>query len=49
VRARRSDQKAVVAVACEMLKFVWFMLSRREAYGCVNRRLYGEKLKRIDG
>jgi transposase len=48
VRARRGDQKAVVAVACKMLKIVWFMLSRREAYGNVNGKRYGEKLKKID-
>jgi hypothetical protein len=48
VRARRGDQKAVVAVASKMLKIVWFMLIRREAYGNVNGRRYGEKLKRIE-
>jgi transposase len=47
VAARRGDQKATVAVACKMLKIVWFMLTRREAYGCVNGRRYGEKLKRF--
>jgi len=47
VRARRGDQKAAVAVACKMLKIVWFMLSRREVYSCANTRRYGEKLKKI--
>ena len=47
VKARHGDQKATVAVACKMLKIVWFMLSRREPYGCVNGKRYGEKLKRI--
>jgi hypothetical protein len=47
VRARRGDQKATVAVACKMLKIVWFMLTKRETYGNANGRLYGEKLKKI--
>jgi len=47
VAARRGDQKATVAVACKMLKIIWFMLTRRETYGCVNGRRYGEKLKKI--
>jgi len=42
---RRGDQKAVVAVACKMLKIVWFMLTRGEPYGSRNSRLYGVKLK----
>ena len=47
VRARRGDQKAAVAVACKMLKIVWFMLTKRETYGNANGRLYGEKLKKV--
>lgn len=47
VKARRGDQKAVVAVANKMLKIVWVMLIRREAYGNVNGRRYGQKLNRI--
>src|SRR4030067_74042 len=45
---RRGDQKATVAVACKMLKIAWFMLTRREAYGNVNKNRYEEKLKRMD-
>lgn len=48
VAKRHGDQKATVAVACKMLKIVWFMLTRREAYGDANVRRYGEKLKRIE-
>jgi hypothetical protein len=48
IRVKRGDQKAIVAVACKMLKIVWFMLTRREAYSGVNGRRYGEKLKRFD-
>jgi transposase len=48
VAARRGNQKATVAVACKMLKIVWFMLTRREVYGSVNRKRYEEKLKRMD-
>jgi hypothetical protein len=47
VKARRGDQKAVVAVANKMLKIVWVMLIRREMYGNVNRRLFEEKINRI--
>ena len=48
VAARRGNQKATVAVACKMLKVVWFMLTRREVYGSVNKKRYEEKLKRLD-
>jgi len=48
VRGRRGDQKAVVAVACKMLKIIWFMLTKREAYGSMNGRRYGEKLKKLE-
>jgi transposase len=48
VSVRRGKQKAVVAVACKMLKIVWFMLTRRETYGGVKGKRYGEKLKRLD-
>jgi hypothetical protein len=44
VRRRRGEQKAFVAVACKMLKIIWFMLTRREPYQSRNSRLYGEKL-----
>ncbi|MGC8896547.1 MAG: transposase, partial [Candidatus Bathyarchaeia archaeon] len=47
VRRRRGEQKALVAVACKMLKIIWFMLTRREPYQSRNTRLYGEKLKRL--
>lgn len=48
VAKRHGDQKAMVAVACKMLKIVWFMLTRREAYEGANVRRYGEKLKRLE-
>lgn len=47
VARRRGGGKAVVAVACKMLKIIWFMLTREEPYGSVNGRLYGAKLKRL--
>jgi len=49
VKRRRGDQKAIVAVAAKMLKFIWFMLSRREPYNSRDVRLYGEKLNRLYG
>lgn len=48
VAVRHGDQKATVAVACKMLKVVWFMLTRREAYENADLRRYGGKLKRLE-
>jgi transposase len=47
VKRRRGEQKALVAVACKMLKIIWFMLTRREPYQSRNARLYGEKIYRL--
>jgi len=47
VKRRRGDGKAVVAVACKMLKVIWFMLTRREAYQSRNEGRYGVKLKSL--
>jgi transposase len=47
VGRRRGEQKALVAVACKMLKIIWFVLISREPYMSRNSRLYGEKLKRL--
>jgi hypothetical protein len=48
VKRRRGDGKAVVAVACKMLKVIWFMLSRGEVYQSRNEGRYGVKLKSLD-
>jgi len=48
VKRRRGDGKAVVAVACKMLKIIWFMLKRREPYQSRNEGRYGVKLKSLD-
>lgn len=48
VKARRGDQKAVVAVANKMLKIIWFMLSRKEAYESANGKRYSKKLNLLD-
>jgi len=48
VKRRRGDGKAVVAVACKMLKIIWFMLKRREPYQSRNEGRYGRKLKSLD-
>jgi hypothetical protein len=47
VKRRRGDGKAVVAVACKMLKIIWFMLRRREPYQSRNEGRYGVKLKML--
>ena len=46
-REKKSTEMPLVAVACKMLKVIWFMLTRREPYQSRNTRLYGEKLKRL--
>jgi len=48
VRERRGDQKAVVALACKMLKIVWFMLTKREEYESANRKRFVKKLNSLD-
>ena len=48
VKRRRGSGKAVVAVACKMLKIIWFMLTRREAYQGWNGGRYGVKLKMLE-
>ena len=47
VKRRRGDGKAVVAVACKMLKVIWFMLRWREVCQSRNERRYGVKLKML--
>jgi len=48
VKARRGDQKAVVALACKMLKIVWFMLTKREPYESANEKGYSKKLNSLN-
>ena len=48
VKHRRGSGKAIVAVACKMLKIIWYMLTRREVYGSRNERRYGVKLKTLE-
>ncbi len=49
VAKRHGDQKATVAVACKMLKIVWFMLIRKEPYESVDEGRYAKKLKSLNG
>lgn len=48
VKARRGDQKAVVAVANKMLKIIWFMLTRKEPYESVDEVRYAKKLNSLN-
>jgi transposase len=48
VARRRGPQKAVVAVAKEMLVVIWFMLTKREPYRDQNPQLVQKKLKRMN-
>jgi transposase len=48
VKRRRGDQKAVVAVACKMLKIIWFMLMKKEEYESTNKNRYAKKLNLLD-
>jgi transposase len=45
---RKNDKKAVVAVAHEMLRIVYFMLKRNESYRGEKRDLSLRKLKRLE-
>jgi transposase len=47
VKRRRGNQKAIVAVACKMLKIIWTMLTRDEPYESRNQRRYDKKLNFI--
>jgi hypothetical protein len=47
VKQRRGNQKAIVAVACKMLKIIWTMLTRKELYESRNQRRYEEKLNSV--
>jgi len=47
VKKRRGGQKAIVAVACKMLKIIWTMLTRNEPYESRNQRRYDKKLNFI--
>lgn len=48
IKQRRGDQKAIVATATKMLKIIWTMLSRREAYESRNQKSYEKKLNSIE-
>ena len=48
IKQRRGDQKAIVATASKILKIIWTMLSRREAYESRNEKSLREKLNSID-
>jgi transposase len=47
VKLRRGSQKAIVAVACKMLKIIWTMLTKRELYESRNQRRYDKKLNSV--
>jgi len=47
VKVRRGSQKAIVAVACKMLKIVWTMLTKKELYESRNQRRYDKKLNSV--
>ena len=48
VAKRRGSQKAIVAVAKEMLVVIWFMLTRREPYRGQDLQLVERKLKHMN-
>ena len=47
VKLRRGGQKAIVAVACKMLKIIWTMLTKKELYESRNQRRYDKKLNSV--
>lgn len=46
-RSRKGHQKAIIAVAHEMLRIVWFMLKRGMPYRDENKRLSLRKHNRM--
>jgi transposase len=48
IAARRGENKAIIAVAREMLVIIYYMLTRREEYRGMNMERYKEKLKRLE-
>jgi len=42
-------RRRLVAVANKMLKIIWFMLTREEAYESVDGKRYAVKLKSLKG
>jgi transposase len=48
VKQRRGDQKAVVALACKMLKIIWFMLKKKEEYESADEGRYAKKLSSLN-
>ena len=48
IAARRGNNKAIIAVAREMLTVAYYMLTRREEYRGMNMERYKEKLKRLE-
>ena len=48
IAARRGNNKAIVAVAREMLTIAYYMLTRREEYRGMDMERYKEKLKRLE-
>ncbi|MGD0422890.1 MAG: IS110 family transposase [Candidatus Bathyarchaeia archaeon] len=48
IAARRGNNKAIIAVAREMLTVAYYMLTRREEYRDMDMERYKEKLKRLE-
>lgn len=48
IAARRGNNKAIIAVAREMLTVAYYMLTRREEYRGMDMERYKEKLKRLE-
>jgi transposase len=48
IAARRGENKAIIAVAREMLTITYYMLTRHEEYRGMNMDRYKEKLKKLE-
>jgi len=46
LKSRKENAKAIVAKAKEILVIMWYMLTRRELYRCMNKERYEQKLSR---
>ena len=48
IRNRKGHAKAIVATAKELLVIIWYMLTRNELYGYMNKQRYEQKLRKLE-
>jgi transposase len=48
IKNRKGHDKAIVAIAKELLVIIWYMLTRNELYRNMNKQRYQQKLRRLE-